>query len=70
MWVYSVLGGGSGVYLLDKIDMVVTDLGLNNIPLTTWVARFNLMNTIEPTAGQSLEYEKRPQWFKDWEKTG
>ncbi len=28
------------------------------------------MNTIEPAAGQNLEYEERPQWFKDWEKTG
>ena len=28
------------------------------------------MNTIEPAAGQNLEYAERPQWFKDWEKTG
>ena len=35
------------------------------------MARFNLMNTIEPAAGQNLElYDERPQWFKDWEKTG
>ena len=34
------------------------------------MARLNLMNTIEPAAGQNLEYAERPQWFKDWEKTG
>jgi cation/acetate symporter len=34
------------------------------------MARLNLMNTIEPVAGQNLEYAERPQWFKDWEKTG
>jgi cation/acetate symporter len=39
-------------------------------PAVGAMARLNLMNTIEPTAGQHLEYEKRPQWFKDWEKTG
>ncbi|QUM89567.1 cation acetate symporter [Moritella sp. 36] len=125
----STLADGSGVYLLDKIDMVVTDLGFKQYttdnmggtlnmfaytmslmigtaglphvimrfftvptvkdarasagyalvfiallytvaPAVGAMARFNLMNTIEPTAGQPLEYEKRPQWFKDWEKTG
>jgi cation/acetate symporter len=125
----STLADGSGVYLLDKIDMVVTDLGFKEYttdnmggtlnmfaytlslmigtaglphvimrfftvpsvkaarssagyalvfiallytvaPAVGAMARFNLMNTIEPTAGQHLEYEQRPQWFKDWEKTG
>ena len=125
----STLADGSGVYLLDKIDMVVTDLGFNQYttdnmggtlnmfaytlslmigtaglphvimrfftvptvkdarasagyalvfiallytvaPAVGAMARLNLMNTIEPTAGQQLEYEKRPQWFKDWEQTG
>jgi len=125
----STLADGSGVYLLDKIDMVVTDLGFNQYttdnmggtlnmfaytlslmigtaglphvimrfftvptvkdarasagyalvfiallytvaPAVGAMARFNLMSTIEPTAGQQLEYEKRPQWFKDWEGTG
>ncbi|NQZ52537.1 MAG: cation acetate symporter, partial [Moritella sp.] len=125
----STLADGSGVYLLDKIDMVVTDLGFKEYttdnmggtlnmfaytmslmigtaglphvimrfftvptvkdarasagyalvfiallytvaPAVGAMARFNLMNTIEPSAGQPLEYEKRPQWFKDWEKTG
>lgn len=125
----STLADGSGVYLLDKLDMVVTDLGFkeyttDNIggtvnmfaytlslmigtaglphvimrfftvpsvkaarssagyalifiailytvaPAVGAMARLNLMNTIEPIAGQHLEYAERPQWFKDWEKTG
>lgn len=125
----STLADGSGVYLLDKLDMVVTDLGFkeyttDNIggtvnmfaytlslmigtaglphvimrfftvpsvkaarssagyalifiailytvaPAVGAMARLNLMNTIEPVAGQHLEYAERPQWFKDWEKTG
>lgn len=39
-------------------------------PAVGAMARFNLMNTIEPAPGQNLEYEQRPQWFKDWERTG
>ena len=125
----STLADGSGVYLLDKLDLVVTELGFREYttsnmngsldmfaytmslmigtaglphvimrfftvpsaqaarssagyalvfisllytvaPAVGAMARLNLMNTIEPTAGQHLEYEKRPQWFKDWEKTG
>ncbi|MDO6426022.1 sodium:solute symporter family protein [Thalassotalea sp. 1_MG-2023] len=125
----STLADGSGVYLLDKLDMVVTDLGFkeyttgvlgNSVnmfaytlslmigtaglphvimrfftvpsvkaarssagyalvfiallytvaPAVGAMARLNLMNTIEPVAGQNLEYAERPQWFKDWEKTG
>ncbi|WP_286270583.1 sodium:solute symporter family protein [Thalassotalea hakodatensis] len=125
----STLSDGSGVYLLDKLDMVVTDLGFKEYttanmsgytemiaytlslmigtaglphvimrfftvpsvkaarqsagyalvfiallytvaPAVGAMARFNLMNTIEPAAGQNLEYAERPQWFKDWEKTG
>lgn len=125
----STLADGSGVYLLDKLDMVVTDLGFkeyttgvlgNSVnmfaytlslmigtaglphvimrfftvpsvkaarssagyalvfiallytvaPAVGAMARFNLMNTIEPAAGQNLEYAERPQWFKDWEQTG
>jgi cation/acetate symporter len=125
----STLADGSGVYLLDKLDLVVTELGFNEYttdnmngsldmfaytmslmigtaglphvimrfftvpsaqaarssagyalifiallytvaPAVGAMARLNLMSTIEPTAGQHLEYEKRPQWFKDWEKTG
>jgi cation/acetate symporter len=125
----STLADGSGVYLLDKLDQVVTDLGFKEYttdnmggslnmfaytlslmigtaglphvimrfftvpsvkaarssagyalvfiallytvaPAVGAMARLNLMNTIEPVAGQNLEYAERPQWFKDWEKTG
>ena len=125
----STLADGSGVYLLDKLDMVVTDLGFkeyttDNIggtlnmfaytmslmigtaglphvimrfftvpsvkaarasagyalvfiailytvaPAVGAMARYNLMNTIEPAPGQNLAYDERPQWFKDWESTG
>ena len=125
----STLADGSGVYLLDKLDQVVTDLGFKEYttdnlggtlnmfaytmslmigtaglphvimrfftvpsvkaarssagyalvfiallytvaPAVGAMARLNLMNTIQPTAGQHMEYEQRPQWFKDWERTG
>ena len=124
----STLADGSGVYLLDKLDMVVSDLGFKEYTTSTLgsvemfaytmslmigtaglphvimrfftvpsvkaarqsagyalvfiallytvapavgaMARFNLMNTIEPAAGQNLDYAERPQWFKDWERTG
>ncbi|WP_068547753.1 sodium:solute symporter family protein [Thalassotalea crassostreae] len=125
----STLADGSGVYLLDKLDMVVTDLGFKEYttdnmggtlnmfaytmslmigtaglphvimrfftvpsvkaarssagyalvfiallytvaPAVGAMARFNLMNTIEPEAGQNMVYAERPQWFKDWEQTG
>ncbi len=125
----STLADGSGMYLLDKLDMVVTDLGFKEYttgqlgsnanmiaytlslmigtaglphvimrfftvssvkaartsagyalvfiallytvaPAVGAMARLNLMSTIEPTAGENLVYEERPQWFKDWEKTG
>ena len=39
-------------------------------PAVGAMARFNLMNTIEPAAGENLVYDERPQWFKDWERTG
>jgi cation/acetate symporter len=125
----STLADGSGVYLLDKLDLVVTELGFKEYttsnmngsldmfaytmslmigtaglphvimrfftvpsaqaarssagyalvfiallytvaPAVGAMARLNLISTIEPTAGQHLEYSERPQWFKDWEKTG
>jgi cation/acetate symporter len=125
----STLADGSGIYLLDKLDLVVTELGFKEYttsnmngsldmfaytmslmigtaglphvimrfftvpsakaarssagyalifisilytvaPAVGAMARLNLMNTIEPTTGQNLDYEQRPQWFKDWEKTG
>ena len=125
----STVADGSGVYLLDKLDRVVTDLGFNEYttdnmggtlnmfaytlslmigtaglphvimrfftvpsvkaarasagyalvfiailytvaPAVGAMARLNFMNTIEPQAGEHLAYAERPQWFKDWEKTG
>ncbi|SEL78008.1 cation/acetate symporter [Colwellia chukchiensis] len=125
----STLADGSGMYLLDKLDMVVTDLGFKEYttdnmggtvnmfaytmslmigtaglphvimrfftvpsvkaarqsagyalvfiallytvaPAVGAMARLNLMHTIEPVAGQHMDYAERPQWFKDWETTG
>jgi len=40
-------------------------------PAVAAMARFNLMETIQPsTATENLKYDERPQWFKNWEKTG
>lgn len=39
-------------------------------PAVAGMARLNLMNTIEPTPDNYLVYDERPQWFKNWEKTG
>ncbi|MFT4872746.1 sodium:solute symporter family protein [Congregibacter sp.] len=39
-------------------------------PAVAAMARLNLVQTIEPEAGNYLAYEERPQWFKNWEKTG
>lgn len=39
-------------------------------PAVAAMARLNLMQTIEPQSGQYLAYDDRPQWFKNWEKTG
>ncbi|KMT64926.1 sodium:solute symporter family protein [Catenovulum maritimum] len=125
----STLADGSGTYLLDKLDLVVTDLGFKEYttdnmgsslnmfaytlslmigtaglphvimrfftvpsvkaarssagyalvfiallytvaPAVGAMARLNLIDTLQPEPGQHLEYEQRPQWFKDWEKTG
>ena len=125
----STLADGSGMYLLDKLDLVVTDLGFKEYttdnlggtlnmfaytlslmigtaglphvimrfftvpsvkaarqsagyalvfiailytvaPAVGAMARLNLMTTIEPVPEQQMEYAERPQWFKDWEKTG
>ncbi len=38
-------------------------------PAVGAMARMNLMDTLKPAAGP-LEYEQRPQWFKNWENTG
>ncbi len=40
-------------------------------PAVAAMARLNLMNTIQPHAStENLKYDERPQWFKNWEKTG
>lgn len=39
-------------------------------PAVAAMARLNLHQTIEPAPGQYLSYEERPNWFKNWEKTG
>ena len=125
----STLADGSGTYLLDKLDQVVTELGFaeyttakrlstvnmfvytfslmigtaglphviirfftvpkvrdarasagwalvfiailyTTAPGVAAMARLNLMNTIQPAAGENLVYDERPDWFKNWETTG
>ena len=43
-------------------------------PAVAAMARLNLTQTIQPgavkNANSSLSYEQRPNWFKNWEKTG
>ena len=39
-------------------------------PAVAGMARLNLMQTIEPSPGEHLVYEERPQWFRNWETTG
>ncbi|MBR9910468.1 MAG: cation acetate symporter [Gammaproteobacteria bacterium] len=39
-------------------------------PAVAGMARLNLHETIKPMGGENLVYEERPQWFKNWEKTG
>ncbi|GAB3371483.1 cation acetate symporter [Spongiibacter taiwanensis] len=40
-------------------------------PAVAAMARLNLHNTInQPDSAESLVYEERPQWFKNWEQTG
>jgi cation/acetate symporter len=39
-------------------------------PAVAGMARLNFMQTLEPSPGEHLVYEERPQWFKNWEKTG
>jgi len=39
-------------------------------PAVAGMARLNLMDTMEPQPGQYLAIEERPQWFRNWEKTG
>ena len=39
-------------------------------PSVAAMARLNLMSTIEPTPGEYMLYDERPQWIKNWEQTG
>lgn len=39
-------------------------------PAVAGMARLNLIETMEPQRGQYLTIDKRPQWFRNWEKTG
>ena len=39
-------------------------------PSVAAMARLNLMSTIEPTPGEFMVYEERPQWMRNWEQTG
>lgn len=40
-------------------------------PAVGAMARFNLIDTIDPVdGGEQLVYDERPQWFKNWETTG
>jgi len=39
-------------------------------PAVAAMARLNLMNTVEPVAGENLVYDERPDWFRKWETTG
>ncbi|ABU69208.1 sodium:solute symporter family protein [Vibrio campbellii] len=39
-------------------------------PAVSAMASLNLMDTVNPAPGQHLAYDERPDWFKNWEKTG
>ena len=39
-------------------------------PSVAAMARLNLIETIEPTPGEYMVYEERPDWIKNWEATG
>ena len=39
-------------------------------PSVAAMARLNLMATIEPVPGDYMLYDERPQWIKNWERTG
>ncbi len=39
-------------------------------PAVAAMARLNLHETIQPATGGNLVYAERPDWFKNWEKTG
>ena len=39
-------------------------------PAVSAMARLNLMDTVNPEVGKNLAYDQRPDWIKNWEKTG
>ena len=39
-------------------------------PAVSGMARLNLIDTFAGQDGEGLVYDERPQWFKNWEKTG
>ncbi|MDJ0709098.1 MAG: cation acetate symporter [Woeseiaceae bacterium] len=39
-------------------------------PSVAAMARLNLIETIEPTPGEYMTYEERPDWIRNWEATG
>ncbi|MGB5335917.1 MAG: sodium:solute symporter family protein [Woeseiaceae bacterium] len=39
-------------------------------PSVAAMARLNLIETIEPTPGEYMVYDERPNWIRNWEKTG
>ena len=39
-------------------------------PSVAAMARLNLIETIQPTGGQNMVYDERPNWVRNWEATG
>ena len=39
-------------------------------PAVAAMARLNIVQTLQPEPGQHLAIEERPQWFRNWERTG
>ena len=39
-------------------------------PAVAAMARLNIVQTLQPESGQHLAIEERPQWFRNWERTG
>ena len=39
-------------------------------PAVAGMARLNIMQTIEPSPGEYLKIDERPDWFRNWEATG
>lgn len=39
-------------------------------PAVAGMARLNIMQTLEPSPGEYLKIDERPDWFRNWETTG